>query len=45
MVGNLNALTTIFPHFGGLELESGAANLAWSENMATNLDDRITGVL
>ena len=33
-----------FPLFGGLDLESGAANLPWSENMATNLDDRITGV-
>lgn len=29
---------------GGLELEAGAANLPWSENMATNLGDRITGV-
>lgn len=33
-----------FPLFGGLDLESGAANLPWSENMGTNLDDRITGV-
>ena len=33
-----------FPLFGGLDLASGAANLPWSENMATNLDDRITGV-
>ena len=33
-----------FPLFDGLDLESGAANLPWSENMATNLDDRITGV-
>jgi len=33
-----------FPLFGGLDLESGAANLPWSENMVTNLDDRITGV-
>jgi ammonia channel protein AmtB len=33
-----------FPLFGGLDLESGAANLPWSENMASNLDDRITGV-
>lgn len=29
---------------GGLELEAGAANLPWSESMATNLGDRITGV-
>ena len=33
-----------FPLFGGLDLASGAANLPWSENMATNLDDRISGV-
>ena len=33
-----------FPLFGRLDLESGAANLPWSENMGTNLDDRITGV-
>ena len=33
-----------FPLFGGLDLESGAANLPWSENIGTNLDDRITGV-
>ena len=29
---------------GGLELETAAANTAWSETMGTNLDDRITGV-
>jgi ammonia channel protein AmtB len=33
-----------FPFFGGLNLEAGAANLPWAETMATNLDDRITGV-
>ncbi len=29
---------------GGLDLAAGAANLPWSETMATNLGDRITGV-
>jgi ammonia channel protein AmtB len=29
---------------GGLDLESAAANTAWSETMGTNLGDRITGV-
>ncbi len=33
-----------FPLFGGLNLEAGAANAPWSENMATHLGDRITGV-
>ena len=33
-----------FPFFGGLDLASGEANLPWSENMGTNLEDRITGV-
>ena len=33
-----------FPLFGGLDFASGAANLPWSENMGTNLDDRITGI-
>ncbi len=32
-----------FP-FGGIEWESAAANAPWSENMATHLGDRITGV-
>lgn len=29
---------------GGIEWEAGAANTAWSQNMAPNLSDRITGV-
>ena len=33
-----------FPLFGGLDLAAGKANLPWSENMATHLGDRITGV-
>ena len=33
-----------FPLFGGLNLQAGAANTPWSENMSTNLGDRITGV-
>lgn len=33
-----------FPLFGGLNLEAGAANTPWSENMSTHLGDRITGV-
>ena len=32
-----------FP-FGGIEWEAAAANAPWSENMATHLGDRITGV-
>jgi len=34
----------MFPFFGGLDHEMGSANLPWSENMGTNLSDRITGV-
>ncbi len=33
-----------FPLFGGLNLQAGAANTPWSENMSTHLGDRITGV-
>jgi len=34
----------MFPFFGGLDHEMSSANLPWSENMGTNLSDRITGV-
>lgn len=37
-----------FPNFyifgGSIDFEAGAANTPWSPNMATNLEDRITGV-
>ncbi|MEX0305535.1 MAG: ammonium transporter [Leisingera sp.] len=33
-----------FPFFGGLNHDAGSANLPWSQNMGTNLSDRITGV-
>jgi Amt family ammonium transporter len=34
----------MFPLFGGINFEAGAANAPWSETMSTHLGDRITGV-
>ena len=38
------AFPNFFPGMGGLSTEAGAPYTPWSPNMATNLEDRITGV-
>lgn len=38
------AFPNAFPGMGGISLEAATAYTPWSENMGTNMDDRITGV-
>lgn len=38
------AFPNAFPGIGGIDYEAGAPYAPWSENMGTNLGDRITGV-
>ena len=37
------AFPNAFPGIGGINFAAGAAYTPWSENIGTNLDDRITG--
>ena len=38
------AFPNAFPGIGGIDFAAGASYTPWSENMGTNLEDRITGV-
>jgi len=38
------AFLNAFPGIGGIDFAAGASYTPWSENMGTNLEDRITGV-